>query len=563
MKNLSTIFYKVIFVIVLAFSISCEKDDDVANNSDSKIFLSNYLTEVPNIASMQTIEILTNDSWEASSNVEWIILEDNSGVAGRQQFEFSIIENEDDERSGIITIKTSSGESQELSVMQEAGNKDDIYVKLNGSGDGYSWTNATNLDNALKIAVTGNTIHIAEGTYSPGNFISGGDVSNMADKTFEVTNNINIIGGYPEDATDSSQPDPDSNFVIFDGQSSVYHVVTVDAPKSNDGLGVVIDGVIIKNGYSESSQSTSVTINGLDFRRNYGAGVLVGGSILTIKNSQIINNHAGESAGLYGFSGSELTILNSEISNNISEHHTGGIWLRDQCKANIVDTRVIGNECQGVAAAIYGLTECEINLYNSILADNKSTGYGAAFYLRDNSKGEVVNTMITENSSTSTNGGGGVFLYANSEVTIVSSTIARNTIAGPGGGIFTRSGVNKINVINSIISGNEQSEGSDVSAYEVDATIPKFKASVIGKEIYDQSGQMVNSDFNFDSSIMKIEDWIYIPSENNLMDSGLNAGELSNIKTTMGLSVNDVILFNDLFGNSREAIGIMGAVIPN
>src|SRR5690606_37841113 len=130
---------------------------------------------VPNTSSDQTVEVLTNEAWQVESNVDWINLSESSGEEGRFTYTFSIVENEDDQRSGVLTFSNEGGTIAELQVVQEAGNRDDIYVKHGASGEGYSWAEATSLENALELAVTGNTVHIAEGVYNPAKVISGGN----------------------------------------------------------------------------------------------------------------------------------------------------------------------------------------------------------------------------------------------------------------------------------------------------------------------------------------------------------------------------------------------------
>src|SRR5580765_2828826 len=67
-----------------------------------------------------------------------------------------------------------------------------IYVDVNAPGphDGSTWTNAYNrLTVALNNAVSGDTIHVANGVYTPTN---GTDRT----ATFQLINGVSIIGEY-------------------------------------------------------------------------------------------------------------------------------------------------------------------------------------------------------------------------------------------------------------------------------------------------------------------------------------------------------------------------------
>src|SRR5690606_17644898 len=127
----------------------------------------------------------------------------------------------------------------EITVTQDPGNRNDIYVKVDGTGDGTSWAEATSLDQALAMAVDGNVIHIAAGVYTPGTTISGGNTADEGDNTFQISKNIALKGGYPADATAGAEADPATHKTILDGQGVAYHVVVVSSP-CGEGQEVVL-----------------------------------------------------------------------------------------------------------------------------------------------------------------------------------------------------------------------------------------------------------------------------------------------------------------------------------
>ena len=85
----------------------------------------------------------------------------------------------------------------------------DIYVDKNtaiGTNNGASWATAyTTITEAITNAVTDNTIHIAQGTYTG------------EDKTtsFNINKSLTLIGGYP---TGGGTPDWETNLTILDGE---------------------------------------------------------------------------------------------------------------------------------------------------------------------------------------------------------------------------------------------------------------------------------------------------------------------------------------------------------
>lgn len=569
MRKVSHLKFIKIFLLgtlALASLFSCSKDDDINEPTvEPNLVLGRESVTAPNGQSEQTIDILSNLPWQAESNVDWITLTETSGEKGRFDLTFAVEENVEDERTGVITISAAENFSKEIEVFQEAGNRDDIYVKENGTGDGFSWEGAISLSEALEMAVTGNTIHIAEGTYTPASIVSGGDSSDDRDRTFEIRNNITLIGGYPADATNSTTPDPSQYKSILSGEGSSYHVVTVSAPRAGEEEKVVLQGLTISQG-NASSQGTFTTINGTDFRRDYGGGITIGNAVVDIIDTEIVDNESEKNvAGLYAFGGSTVNIRNSKVNRNISAGNAGGVWISEST-AYIYDSEVRENE-GGTAAGVHAYPDANIYMYNSIIADNAGRSYGAAFYIRQNSRGLLVNTIISGNTSTSSNGGGGVMMYNNNEVTIISSTITGNAIAGPGGGLYRRAGTNTVNIYNSIISGNEQKDnGPEVDVYEDDAPAPVIESSVIGSTAYDQDGNELG-DTNFSSQTMlnETEPSMFIPvGENNpAIEHGMTADELINLGGSIDPTVGEDIMAYDLLHNSRRNLNIMGALVES
>lgn len=95
----------------------------------------------------------------------------------------------------------------------------DYYVKTTGkaSNSGLSWAESTILDKAIKISESGDVIHIAAGIYHPTRTIEGGNSADVRDRTFEISKNISLIGGYPANASAGSVSNPNLYETIFDG----------------------------------------------------------------------------------------------------------------------------------------------------------------------------------------------------------------------------------------------------------------------------------------------------------------------------------------------------------
>lgn len=96
------------------------------------------------------------------------------------------------------------------------------YVKVSGTetNDGLSWSRPTTLDKALLICKDGDSIHIAEGKYIPTREVLSDEVVTDRDRTFEISKNVALIGGYPANASNGDFPDHLLYPTILDGYIS-------------------------------------------------------------------------------------------------------------------------------------------------------------------------------------------------------------------------------------------------------------------------------------------------------------------------------------------------------
>lgn len=554
---------KLLIIIVISsiwavFISGCEKKDDfvptiILNAKDS--------IQVPNKGGEFSIDVLSNLDWHASADADWITLQETEGDKGKILLSFLVERNEDDERSGRIVVENLEGASAEIMVVQESGLTFNLYAKPDGSGSGQSWDDATSFSDALKMAITGSTIYLTEGTYIPENRVSGGDEGDSGDLTFEIRNNITVIGGFPADANMDSQPDPVAYPSILSGNlddgSQAYHVVTVTASASSEEK-VVLKGLTITGG-NAGSETSSASVQGRNFRRDYGGGITIGGSRVTIEDCVVEKNESRKFvAGMYIFDGAEVVIHNSKINDNASAGNGGGIWA-NQSTVYIYDSEINRNS-GGTAAGVHAYPEAEIYLFNSEIKGNQGRSYGAGFYLRENSKGGLINCMVIDNESTGSNGGGGIMMYNNCEIQVMSSTISGNDIPGPGGGVYRRNGDNILTVYNSIISGNKQQDDSeDVDVFEEDAITPSLYASTIGESVMSDQGYRLEGE-TFRASTMLTGDYFPVEGDNPALRLGMDTDALKGVD--LNFEDHESRLYIDFFGKDRSGHNVMGAIIP-
>ncbi|HNB34711.1 MAG TPA: choice-of-anchor Q domain-containing protein, partial [Anaerolineales bacterium] len=279
------------------------------------------------------------------------------------------------------------------------------------------------INKAVQNAIAGNTIYVAEGTYT------------SASGTYVVTLNksLTLSGGW--DNAYANQ----TGFSTIDGQNTRQGVL-IEAAST-------IDHFILQNGYG--------TINGGGAIYNNGNGVT------NLKNSSFLNNSIlgyGIGGAIYNFAGT-VAIENCTFKNNSQVGigiYGGAIYNKSQM--SIANSTFIENSAgRGGGIANYGT----LTVTNSTLSTNSAEhGGGIANY----GTLTVTSSNVSGNSASVLSGsGGGILNDGNGIVTVTDSTISNNS--GPnGGGIFNLSSTGTVNIFGSTLSGNTVSgNGGGVS----------------------------------------------------------------------------------------------------
>ena len=284
----------------------------------------------------------SNLPWVAESLVDWIeITSDKRGMGGNGETEltFNVTRNTTlRSRTGQIRVSITSDAEACIKVVQEPSLPEDLgnewFIKPGATGKGTSWEDATDLGEALKACVTADKLYLAAGTYTPTQYAGG---SSDADKTFLLTQNVRIYGGYPANPKAGDAADPAVNKTILSGnESSTNHVFIIAAPKDDD-YSIQINGITVRGGCNTSTKAGSNKLNGEYFFTGYGAGVYVLGSKVKFTNCFIKDNKSAKFACcMISTNNSYVEMEHCEITDNMVEngnaagiHNAGTMILRN------------------------------------------------------------------------------------------------------------------------------------------------------------------------------------------------------------------------------------------
>lgn len=256
------------------------------------------------------------------------------------------------------------------------------------------------------------------------------------------------------------------------------------------GFTVIMEGFTIENGVAQPGDgpggsgggirdqgNVSLDLVGMTLRNNLatadGGGVSMENTTstpwtLSITNSTITGNHAGDAGGGVEEDGSGKVIINggTVISDNTCVNQGAGVWLDGIQVGTVFQTASLtvndvmvynnmsltpGSDGGGIGNSGNGT----VTITNSTLADNFTAGTGGGFG-DQNAEGtlNIVNSKIINNFAV---GGGGGIAAGGPSTSISGSTIDGNTSGGVGGGIFAngvRLSVESSTIANNTASGN-------------------------------------------------------------------------------------------------------------
>ena len=284
-----------------------------------------------------------------------------------------------------------------------------IYVNASatGSNNGTSWTNAyKSLQSALEVAMAGDQIWVAKGTYKPSSANGLGTVTRLYH--FRMVEGVAIYGGFAGTETSISQRTSfgytETNETVLSGDidndgtltNNCYHVIYNPCSLSKTAI---IDGFTITGGNANDMTGGHAWGGGM---ANYSNGSP------TVNNVTFISNYGNNGGGMFNYIYSSPTLNNVSFIGNSSKHGGGMYNWNNSCPV-LTNVKFISNTSLGEGGAIS-------TFYNSALT--------------------ITNGLIVSNSAVR---GGGIDCQSSSPLALTNVTIAANTATDDAGGVCCNS----------------------------------------------------------------------------------------------------------------------------
>ncbi len=308
-----------------------------------------------------------------------------------------------------------------------------------GDNDGSNWQNAfVYLKDALALAIPGDEIRVAQGTYRPGYSQFGNNLSR--EESFVLVDGIALKGGYAggqasdPDERDFAQyqtilsgdltDDDDGDLTDYSRLTNSYHVVT----GSDTGPDTLLEGFIIVAGYAYENKAT---------RHDNGGGLYNDNAFLTIKSCRFINNLAaneggGGGGGIYNRY-SDPVIIDCEFLQNFyhyADDDGGGAICNYKSHPVISGCLFKKNQSSGHGGAIYDksshpvITDCQF-------IDNSAARSGGAVNFEYDTT--TLERCLFQNNQA--NQDGGAINCERSSLTLTDCVLSGNSARWSGGGI--------------------------------------------------------------------------------------------------------------------------------
>lgn len=242
----------------------------------------------------------------------------------------------------------------------------------NNTNDGISWATATaSLNAAQKLAVSGDQIWIAQGTYT-------------VDTAMTMISGVDVYGGFVGTETELSARSTDATLTILQGNGAAQA-----ASKNTVSVTTRIEGITFLNIQGNSSGGV--------FR-------LQGPAI--VSNCRFVGNSSTSNGGALYL---HLGTLAEKCYFEGNSANVGGGAIAADGNPQIISCEVVNNTAGSSGGGIFATDNKPVSIVNCLVANNESGNNGGGIYLgkasSDANRGAIINCTIVRNKAAS-NGGG-------------------------------------------------------------------------------------------------------------------------------------------------------------
>ncbi|CAA7069612.1 right-handed parallel beta-helix repeat-containing protein [Lentimonas sp. CC11] len=309
-------------------------------------------------------------------------------------------------------------------------------------------TAATNPQDVLALAASGDQIWVAQGIYTP----DPDSAPTLGDRsaTFQLLSAVALYGGFSGTETSLDQRNPAIYLTILSGDldgddtanfgnntENSYHVLVgsgTDATAVLDGFTITAGnadgGSQLSNGGALYNNTGSPTVINCSFSEN--AAATNGGAIYNrtaspaLTDCSFTGNSAASGGGAIHNSTSSPTLTNCSFVGNSATSNGGAINNSTTSSPTLTNCSFTGNSAAN-GGAMNITTFSSPTLINCIFSANSATSTGGAIRNHTDSSATFINCTLSGNSATTS---GGAMRHFNAAPTLTNCIIWNNSAAG-------------------------------------------------------------------------------------------------------------------------------------
>ena len=423
--------------------------------------------------------------------------------SSRSNATFTLAANTASSRRTATLTFTLTGVTPAVSLVipftQRRGTASAIYVTTSGSetANGTSWADAMDLHTALMDGISGDSIYVGAGSYTPTRLANGTTFVDPRDGVFGLPSGVTLYGGFAGTETGA-----DLEAVLAARETSLIHstyatiiegdigTMRTETETNNDdnikrllylGAGgmTTLDGLTVARAFNSA---TGAAADGGGLRAESGSSV-------TLRNCRFIG-HRSHDGGAIVVKSTEASPATLTVTDCIFEDNAantgGGIRIEAGGRLIVTDSEFEGNRatfanCCG-GGALMGVGNATLRVTNCTFERNSSAHSGGAIYVE--AGGTLMTTESTFRENTAGNNRAGSTLYlASTADDATTGTISRcsffeNAAPGTSTGTVYANTHSTLHVSNSVFTGN--TIGTSAALYS-EATTGTF----INNTVYD------------------------------------------------------------------------------
>ncbi len=324
----------------------------------------------------------------------------------------------------------------------------DLFVSPTGSGTACSQAVPCTLQTALSQATDGDTIYLAQGTYT-------GSGNNL----LYIDKSIALYGGWNGAATGPVVRDPAAYPSTLDGENARRVVsIAANATPTLDGLrltnGSAGDGgAIYANGAApivsgcHIFNNTALYSGGAVYLNNSPNARLTGNWIY----GNTANTYYG--GGIYIRNGANTVLANNTIHDNTANQGGGGVYLDSSDNSVLQANSIYANtSANAYGGGLFVGGSDNVRVVGNWVYDNHAASQGGGIYLNNSANAALTGNRVYDNVSDGSGGGISLHIYSDG-ATLASNTVYRNTAGSNGGGLYLYESAN-VTLINNMITEN-------------------------------------------------------------------------------------------------------------